>query len=986
MRIIAILCVAGLALTAAFDASAQNIRLLLSSGQATVQSPGETAPRPPVKDELLAVGSRIVTGPDGRVVIAPLPGVKSILAPNTTLVIESVSETGNPSLDVTHHAVLDLKEGNVVSDLNKPKRVTYDYSIRTPRGLAGARGTTFTVGYNAAGIQTITVAHGTISITFADGRVATLTPGQLSVSKPGAEPQNVSKVEELSPEDQQSAQAVAETTINAIADAVANGVELDPNALNNAVDAAKSLGITLSPETQARVDSVLQSTLTKKEEQADPKKTTGTTDNSNTTKEVVTETTANPSAIDTFRARMNGSLQEVFDTLPLDLKELLAVMNDLDIATLALSPDPESGLRYTDQDLRFHLRAFASSSLTTLDFIKKLAGNSLSNIDYAPDPAEWSPEAFTRSIAVFNSLTSGEQTLVVEMGAGEALMDTSASYISALLATFDPQQQSLIASTGWGRQLADLATNPQSSLIFSEASQFNPAELAAVKFFDVDPFTLFSPNTVNGIKALAQLTGGSRDLARALGIGDFVISEASQPVFNAAFFESPSLDQQHFADRIAAAFAFYNQLTPAEQIAVRATGIGDILYFQTPDTTFGESTTTALQVVQQISAFYNNNPDLQQAIRDSALFSREHFSAFIFQGDLLNDALLRETLTAYLASPERTRLFLSLNDKYSFFEIANPEAFSGNFSYRPLSDINAILAGLTQAEFQTLSDLQIARVIAESTELPQRDAPSLDFLGATNTDRVQKLKDTVAFFNQLGSDKKFVMRELGIIGHGQFGEDNIAFVGADSAGLNRLLTVYASLSGGLRASTEKLFEANLSEGGSFGTENAGDRSYFFPSGFDINHVLQNVTFQSNGDLYVGATRYLQINNLFSQIGFTFSPGFQKDVQLYAADLIDLTGVSFASQTRGIIMAAATINLTDIDFPSTAVVSLNSKLGQANFGSVQPGMVNFNNVSYGGNSLNTPTDLTSPTGAAGNIVIGTLANPAPLPTHTPVNLP
>ena len=84
------------------------------------------------------------------------------------------------------------------------------------------------------------------------------------------------------------------------------------------------------------------------------------------------------------------------------------------------------------------------------------------------------------------------------------------------------------------------------------------------------------------------------------------------------------------------------------------------------------------------------------------------------------------------------------------------------------------------------------------------------------------------------------------------------------------------------------------------------------------------------------------------------------------------------------MAAATINLANIDFPETSVVSLNSKLGQLSFGhSTSNGMVNFSNVSYGGNLIESPTDLTSPFGANGNIAIGTLAAPAPLPTHSPL---
>jgi hypothetical protein len=110
---------------------------------------------------------------------------------------------------------------------------------------------------NPAGIQTIVVAHGSISINFTDGSTAVLTPGQLSITKTNGDTQSVNNISELPPADQAIAQNWTETTIAAIATALEAGIELDPTALQNALDAARSLGITLSPELQALVDRVL---------------------------------------------------------------------------------------------------------------------------------------------------------------------------------------------------------------------------------------------------------------------------------------------------------------------------------------------------------------------------------------------------------------------------------------------------------------------------------------------------------------------------------------------------------------------------------------------------------------------------------------------------------------------------------------------------------------------------------------------------------
>lgn len=281
MRLTKLIAILGFALLTALALPAQTVRVIFTSGAASIQRPDEAGPRPIVKGESVIIGSRIITGTDGRVVLTPMPGVKSIITPNTTLTLESSSETKTSDTNVTHQAILDLKEGAVVSDLQKPEGVTYDYNIRTARGLAGARGTTFTVGINAAGIQTIVVAHGTISLNFTDGRQVSVSIGRLCITPPGGETKTVGNVNELTPSEKAIAQNWAETTIGAIASAIESGVEVDAEALQNALAAAESLGIKLPPELQALVDRVLALL-------AIPTTTTGKTD-TETVKDAVVE-------------------------------------------------------------------------------------------------------------------------------------------------------------------------------------------------------------------------------------------------------------------------------------------------------------------------------------------------------------------------------------------------------------------------------------------------------------------------------------------------------------------------------------------------------------------------------------------------------------------------------------------------------------------------------------------------------------------------
>ena len=918
MRFITLLATLGLAMLMTLSLPAQTVRVIFTSGQASMHRPDEAAPRPVVKGETIIIGTRIITGPDGRVVITPMPGVKSIIAPNTTLVLESVSETRTSVSETTHSAVLDLNEGSVVSDLQKPEGVTYDYSIRTARGLAGARGTTFTVGINAAGIQTIVVSHGTISLTFSDGRTASLTIGQLSITKPAGETQSVNNIGELPEADQQAAQTFTETTITAIAEAISAGIELDTSALNNVLDAAKSLGITLPPELKVLVERVLTS--------AETTSTTPASSSSNTVTEVVTETVTPPDPYAGFSANLNATQAAIFAALPPKVKDMLVTLNDSDLTAVALSIDSETGLPYTHEDLRIHLAAFLNATPETIAFIKTLGGTGSDALQNTPDPASWSPDAFTRTLATWNALSPSERALVISLGAGEAMMDVGKDYVSALLASLDVNQQTYITEAGWGGHLAELAGKPTNTMVFTTFAGLNSTERATVKFFEIDPGNFYSPNITAAVQALSA--SGDQSILRQLHVAEYLLNTAS----------ITGDPYTYFSGKITATLSFYNSLTGDQQTAVRALGLGTLLYNYAPAQQLGSSSITAQQRVAEITQFYLNNPTLQQAMRDARLFENNNV---IQSGQPINTTLLTNTLNTYTSLPERTRVYLATQDNsYDIFSLANPGT---NSPYRTLSAINSLLAGLTVAEFETLKDLGLSRAIVET--------------GHLGSSPLSTLQNTLAYFTGLASDKKFVLRELGIVDG-----ENIALVGADSDGLNRLLAAYAAIPGTLRASTERLDD--YSAGGTSGSKTYGslvtanvDRSFFFPRGTDATHKIQKIAFQSTGDLYIGATRYLNIDNSTASLTTAFTTGAGKDLYLYAADLIDLNSTTFAANIANIRMSAATLNLTNLTFPSGSNVYLNSKLGVANFGSSVFGKVNFiSNVNYGATAITNQTIL------------------------------
>jgi hypothetical protein len=209
------LFVVGALCTLVLSGFAQTVRVLSVSGSATIQIPGEAEPRVVRKGDTVVVGARIITGEGSRVIITPLPGVNSIIAPKSDVVIERVSITREPgAAGSMHSAVLDLRTGAVTTDLKKTEGVTLDYGVRTARGLAGARGTTYTIGVNAAGVQTVVVADGMISLTLTDGRVVSLLPGQVSIARPDGTSKSVSSSSELTTSEEAIADNWVEITLD----------------------------------------------------------------------------------------------------------------------------------------------------------------------------------------------------------------------------------------------------------------------------------------------------------------------------------------------------------------------------------------------------------------------------------------------------------------------------------------------------------------------------------------------------------------------------------------------------------------------------------------------------------------------------------------------------------------------------------------------------------------------------------------------------
>ncbi len=113
-------------------------------------------------------GATITTGADGDVYLESHAGYVTSIKKDSVVKVDEISVTSENGQVKEERTLLDLKSGNLVAKLDPKKKSVNNYQVRTPKGVAAARGTTFTVGYKG-GIYTIAVINGAVTITPSSG-------------------------------------------------------------------------------------------------------------------------------------------------------------------------------------------------------------------------------------------------------------------------------------------------------------------------------------------------------------------------------------------------------------------------------------------------------------------------------------------------------------------------------------------------------------------------------------------------------------------------------------------------------------------------------------------------------------------------------------------------------------------------------------------------------------------------------------------------
>ena len=165
----------------ASSAVAQDAKIVKIVGQGIATVVHQGASSRATENMALSQNDDITTQAGVEVYIQAYPGAIATVKPNTHVVVANLG---------TNTAELDLKSGNIVSQLDPAKRTSHNYGIRTPKGVAAARGTVYTVNVQGTNYTIVTGAGAFCwrlsDITFAVLRGSLGVPEVLRQRRPAA--------------------------------------------------------------------------------------------------------------------------------------------------------------------------------------------------------------------------------------------------------------------------------------------------------------------------------------------------------------------------------------------------------------------------------------------------------------------------------------------------------------------------------------------------------------------------------------------------------------------------------------------------------------------------------------------------------------------------------------------------------------------------------------------------------------------------------
>lgn len=164
-----IAAIVGVTVVCAHAAEALSEAVVLNvTGNAKAVVPGQEAKAVKVGDKFPQ--GTVIETEDGSVVdLQMFSGGKATIKQKSRVDLSKLSLTTEDGVITKQTAEINLSVGTVVSSLDPAKKAINDYSIRTPRGVAAARGTVFEVSVAPAGQVIVYVVRGRIEFKDKEG-------------------------------------------------------------------------------------------------------------------------------------------------------------------------------------------------------------------------------------------------------------------------------------------------------------------------------------------------------------------------------------------------------------------------------------------------------------------------------------------------------------------------------------------------------------------------------------------------------------------------------------------------------------------------------------------------------------------------------------------------------------------------------------------------------------------------------------------------
>lgn len=167
-KLLSVVAIAVASLGLSVSANAHDAKVLKVTGAAEVQLPGQNTWQALTPAMAVPQGATIKTAAGGQVHLETLPGVVATIQAETTVLVEKLAIVTEGSVVTTQEAMLDLKKGNIISTLDPAKKNINRYAVRTPKGVAAARGTVYGVSVNISG-TTVATLTGSVTLNLGNG-------------------------------------------------------------------------------------------------------------------------------------------------------------------------------------------------------------------------------------------------------------------------------------------------------------------------------------------------------------------------------------------------------------------------------------------------------------------------------------------------------------------------------------------------------------------------------------------------------------------------------------------------------------------------------------------------------------------------------------------------------------------------------------------------------------------------------------------------